>query len=73
MGLRAELQHNSSVLSHFYRVSSPFQPTLIHLDPKDPYTITDKKRTLGLMIVKGSSVQTVCSLRGFEQIENPYL
>lgn len=45
---------------------------MIDLDPKDPYKITEKTRELGLMVVKGSSVQTICPLRGFEQIDNPY-
>ena len=42
-------------------------------DPADPYTITDKKRTLGLVVCRGTTVMMVCPEDGFEEIANPFL
>lgn len=42
-------------------------------DPEDPYRLTGKERTLGLMVARGTSVMTVSPTDGVQQIDNPFL
>ena len=42
-------------------------------DPADPTTVTDAKRTLGLVVCRGTNVFVVMPEDGFTSIENPFL
>ena len=42
-------------------------------DPDDPYTLLDETRSLGLTVLRGTSVMLVCPTDGFEEIANPFL
>jgi U6 snRNA-associated Sm-like protein LSm7 len=42
-------------------------------DPIDPFTITDKTRSLGLIVCRGNSVQLVNPTEGAMEIENPFI
>ena len=42
-------------------------------DPDDPYRLLDETRTLGLTVLRGTSVMLVCPTDGFEEIANPFL
>mmetsp|Transcript_17044 Transcript_17044/g.46864 ORF Transcript_17044/g.46864 Transcript_17044/m.46864 type:complete len:110 (-) Transcript_17044:295-624(-) len=42
-------------------------------DPDDYETVTEKKRTLGLVVVRGTQVSLVSPREGVEEIENPFL
>ena len=42
-------------------------------DPDDPYRLLDDTRTLGLTVLRGTSVMLVCPTDGFEEIANPFL
>ncbi len=41
-------------------------------DPTDPYRTTDKKRTLGLVVCRGTTVMLICPEDGMEEIANPF-
>ena len=41
-------------------------------DPNDPYKPTDKVRTLGTVVARGSQVMLISPVEGCEQIENPW-
>jgi U6 snRNA-associated Sm-like protein LSm7 len=42
-------------------------------DAKDPLTLTDHKRNLGILIARGPTVLAICKEDGFDSgIENPY-
>jgi U6 snRNA-associated Sm-like protein LSm7 len=42
-------------------------------DAKDPLSLTDEKRHLGILIARGPTVLAICREDGFESgIENPY-
>eukprot|EP01104_Vermistella_antarctica_P006565 TRINITY_DN17274_c0_g1_i1.p2 TRINITY_DN17274_c0_g1~~TRINITY_DN17274_c0_g1_i1.p2 ORF type:complete len:103 (+),score=32.63 TRINITY_DN17274_c0_g1_i1:251-559(+) len=42
-------------------------------DPDDPYRITDQKRTLGLVVCRGTSVMLITPTDGLEELaENPF-
>ena len=43
------------------------------LDSEDPNTITDKKRKLGLIVVRGTQVSLVSPEEGMEEISNPFV
>jgi U6 snRNA-associated Sm-like protein LSm7 len=42
-------------------------------DIDDPEKITDRKRTLGLVVVRGTQVSLVSPKEGVEEISNPFL
>lgn len=42
-------------------------------DPEDPNQITDKKRKLGLVVVRGTQVSLVSPEDGMEEIANPFI
>lgn len=42
-------------------------------DQDDPEQITDQKRTLGLVVVRGTQVSLVSPQEGVEEIANPFL
>lgn len=42
-------------------------------DSEDPNTITDKKRKLGLIVVRGTQVSLVSPEEGMEEIANPFV
>ncbi|KAG1672521.1 hypothetical protein FOA52_002830 [Chlamydomonas sp. UWO 241] len=42
-------------------------------DPDDPLQVTDKTRTLGLAVCRGTAVMLVAPTSGMEQIANPFL
>mmetsp|Transcript_3750 Transcript_3750/g.5606 ORF Transcript_3750/g.5606 Transcript_3750/m.5606 type:complete len:111 (-) Transcript_3750:376-708(-) len=42
-------------------------------DSEDPNTITDKKRKLGLIVVRGTQVSLVSPEEGMEEISNPFV
>lgn len=42
-------------------------------DPVDPEKITDQKRKLGLVVVRGTQVSLVSPQEGMEEIANPFL
>jgi len=42
-------------------------------DPNDPEIITDRKRKLGLVVVRGTQVSLVSPKDGVEEISNPFL
>ena len=42
-------------------------------DLRDPEKITDRKRTLGLVVVRGTQVSLVSPKEGVEEISNPFL
>ena len=41
-------------------------------DPTDQYTTTDKTRTLGLIICRGTQVCLICPSAEMEEIANPF-
>jgi len=41
-------------------------------DPSDPNLLTDRTRTLGVTVCRGSNVMLVCPEEGREQIANPF-
>ncbi|KAH3745324.1 U6 snRNA-associated Sm LSm7 [Pelomyxa schiedti] len=41
-------------------------------DVDDPYKITDEKRTLGLVVARGSQLMLISPAEGCEQIPNPF-
>lgn len=42
-------------------------------DPTDPEIVTDRKRKLGLVVVRGTQVSLVSPKDGVEEISNPFL
>lgn len=47
---------------------------LLHpIDPEDPLRVIDQRRSLGLIVCRGTSVMTVVPTEGTEEIENPFL
>mmetsp|Transcript_21694 Transcript_21694/g.53807 ORF Transcript_21694/g.53807 Transcript_21694/m.53807 type:complete len:118 (-) Transcript_21694:357-710(-) len=42
-------------------------------DPDDPEVVTDRKRKLGLVVVRGTQVSLVSPKDGVEEISNPFL
>jgi len=42
-------------------------------DPDDPMKLTDDRRTLGLVVCRGTSVMLICPQDGMEQIPNPFV
>ncbi|KAL4483188.1 hypothetical protein ABPG74_019214 [Tetrahymena malaccensis] len=42
-------------------------------DKNDPYLMTDQKRKLNLVVVRGTLVSTIFPMSGTEIIENPFL
>ncbi|KAL4490420.1 hypothetical protein ABPG72_002630 [Tetrahymena utriculariae] len=42
-------------------------------DKSDPYLMTDQKRKLNLVVVRGTLVSTIFPMSGTEIIENPFL
>jgi len=42
------------------------------LDPEDPYKISDKTRSLGLVVCRGSAVMCLYPTDGMEEIANPF-
>eukprot|EP00535_Pseudo-nitzschia_heimii_P000825 CAMPEP_0197183696 /NCGR_PEP_ID=MMETSP1423-20130617/8053_1 /TAXON_ID=476441 /ORGANISM="Pseudo-nitzschia heimii, Strain UNC1101" /LENGTH=119 /DNA_ID=CAMNT_0042634307 /DNA_START=18 /DNA_END=377 /DNA_ORIENTATION=+ len=42
-------------------------------DPNDPDKVTDRKRKLGLVVVRGTQVSLVSPKDGVEEISNPFL
>ncbi len=42
-------------------------------DSEDPNRITDKKRKLGLIVVRGTQVSLVSPEDGMEEIANPFI
>lgn len=47
--------------------------TLLGTDPEDMQRITDKKRKLGLVVIRGTQVSLVSPKEGMEEIANPFL
>ena len=43
------------------------------IDTKDSTKITDKKRKLGLVVVRGTQVSLVSPEEGMEEIANPFI
>lgn len=43
------------------------------LDKHDSNLYTGQTRSLGLIIIRGSLIQTIANEDGYEEIENPYL
>eukprot|EP01128_Nolandella_sp_AFSM9_P010970 TRINITY_DN7689_c0_g1_i1.p1 TRINITY_DN7689_c0_g1~~TRINITY_DN7689_c0_g1_i1.p1 ORF type:complete len:116 (+),score=29.40 TRINITY_DN7689_c0_g1_i1:46-348(+) len=41
-------------------------------DPEDPYNLSDKKRTLGLSVCRGTAVMAVFPTEGYAMVENPF-
>ena len=41
-------------------------------DPADPFKPTEEKRTLGLVVCRGTQVILISPLDGSEEIENPW-
>ena len=42
-------------------------------DSEDPEKITDQKRKLGLVVVRGTQVSLVSPQEGMEEIANPFI
>eukprot|EP01068_Selenidium_serpulae_P005394 Selendium_serpulae@DN4001_c0_g1_i1.p4 len=42
-------------------------------DPQDPYKLTSKTRTLGLIVARGSAIMLISPLDGLEEIANPFV
>ncbi|KAK1444232.1 Lsm7 like protein [Babesia gibsoni] len=42
-------------------------------DPDDPDKLTDKTRSLGLLVARGTSVTVIHPVDGAEKIENPFV
>jgi len=42
-------------------------------DPYDPYKLTDKTRSLGLTVLRGTSVMLIAPVDGTQEIANPFL
>ncbi|GFE52770.1 U6 snRNA-associated Sm-like protein [Babesia ovis] len=42
-------------------------------DPEDPDRVTDKTRSLGLLVARGTSVTVIHPVDGAEKIANPFL
>jgi U6 snRNA-associated Sm-like protein LSm7 len=42
-------------------------------DPKDLNILTENKRQLGLIVVRGPLLLTIAPLDGMQEIENPFL
>ncbi|CAL8126554.1 unnamed protein product [Orchesella dallaii] len=42
-------------------------------DPDDPMKLTDDRRSLGLVVCRGTSVMLICPQDGMEQIPNPFV
>lgn len=49
------------------------RPAFIPTDSEDPNRITDKKRKLGLIVVRGTQVSLVSPEDGMEEIANPFI
>jgi U6 snRNA-associated Sm-like protein LSm7 len=48
--------------------------TIEHLrDPDDPMKLTDDRRSMGLVVCRGTSVVLICPAEGMEQIPNPFV
>jgi len=43
------------------------------IDSEDPDKITDRKRKLGLVVVRGTQVSLVSPQEGMEEIANPFI
>lgn len=41
-------------------------------DPEDPYKLTDKTRSLGLVVCRSTQICLICPLDGMEEIANPF-
>jgi U6 snRNA-associated Sm-like protein LSm7 len=41
-------------------------------DPDDPYRLTDKTRTLGLVVARSTQICLIAPLDGSEEIANPF-
>ncbi|OXA57760.1 U6 snRNA-associated Sm-like protein LSm7 [Folsomia candida] len=42
-------------------------------DPDDPMKLTEDRRSLGLVVCRGTSVVLICPSEGMEQITNPFV
>lgn len=41
-------------------------------DPSDPYKLTEEKRSLGLVVARGTSVMLIMPLEGRSEVDNPW-
>ena len=44
-----------------------------NVDPQDPSRITDRTRTLGLVVCRSTAIILICPEDGLEEIANPFL
>lgn len=48
-------------------------PVCIFLDPSDFEVITNQRRKLGLVVIRGTQVSLVAPMDGMEEISNPFI
>lgn len=49
-----------------------FTSHFVALDLENPGQVTTEKRSLGLLVCRGTAVMTVSPMEGRQQIENPF-
>lgn len=47
-------------------------PIILSIDPEDMQKVTEKKRRLGLVVIRGTQVSLVSPEEGMEEIANPF-
>lgn len=44
-----------------------------YADPDDAYKLTEDRRSLGLVVCRGTAVVVICPTEGMESIPNPFI